>query len=161
MPAAIVNREAILAEPDRIEEIIDDYRREQKEEVYKQVQTQQLAKAVSQLPVTQQQVVVFGETLWPVVDSSYDYDQLRAAVWYFRNISGLLSDGRDNSIGSIAIGIRQSIKFLSEYATHRSDQKKMQTIFSLVRNVTILWEQNPKAECKWPMYPIGGEEGKG
>jgi hypothetical protein len=160
MPAAIINREAILAEPDRIEQIIDEYRQAQRVEAHKQAQEREVQKAVSRLPAGQQQVVVYGETFWPPTDSMYDYDQLRAAVWYFRNVSGLLSDGRDNSVGSVAIGIRQSIKFLSEYATFRSDQKKMQTIFSLVRNITLVWEQNPNAECKWPMYPIGGEEGK-
>src|SRR5258708_1050988 len=80
MPAAIAKREAILAEPDRIEQIFDEYRQTQKVEAHKQAQKREIEKAVSQLPIGQQQVVVYGETFWPPVDTLYDYDQLRAAV---------------------------------------------------------------------------------
>jgi hypothetical protein len=159
MPAAIANKKAVLSDPHRIEEIIETYRRTQNLAAQKEAKAREISEAVNQMPGTQQQVVAFGEYLWPTTNDGYDYDQLRAAVWYFRGMEGFLRGGRDNSVESIALMIRNSIKWLSEYATYRSDQKRMSAIFTLVRRISVAWEQNPQGECKWPGYPMG-EEGK-
>jgi hypothetical protein len=160
MPAAIARREAILAQPEAVENIIDAYGREQTEAAQKAVRDRQHSQALSQMPATQAEIVAFGDRLWPSASDMYDYDQVRAAVWFFRDLERFLSSGRDSSIKSVALMIRNTIKWLSEYTAYRSDQKRVYTIFQLVRRITIAWEQNPKSEQKWPPYPMGGEEGK-
>jgi hypothetical protein len=160
LPAAIANREAILAAPARIMEIIEAHDRKTREAVEKKEQERQIAEAVSKMLPGHEEIITFGEHLWPANGNFYDYDQVRAAVWYFREIEGFLvgSSGPD-SVTSCAIKIRQSIKWLWEYAYYRSDQKKMHTVLDLVDKITRLWERNPEGKCKWPSYPVM-QEGK-
>ena len=58
---------------------------------------------MQRLPSTECEVILFGERLWPRADNAtYDFDQLRAAVWYFRDLNNWLSGSRDGASVGIA-----------------------------------------------------------
>jgi hypothetical protein len=163
MPAAIANKQAILAEPHKVMEIVDKYLQQQDEERQQEKKAKEVQVAVAQMLPGQQQIVTYGETMWPasVNGSSYDYDQIRAACWHFRSIQNLLVNSPQNSsVQSEALLIRDSLKWISEYATHLGKQEKMSRIFKLVRAISFSLEKNAKGECKWPHHPHGNEEGK-
>ena len=170
MPAAIACREQILAQPHRVEEICTDYRKKQKDEAQAKIEQEKRARAVSQLPQNQEEVIMYGKTLWPRGEyDEYEYDQLRAAVWYFICIRDALSATRDNSPKAVALTIRLTIKHLWEYCRFRApeldrkaggDAAGMRSVIELIKSITILWDQNPAALCQWPHFPIGGIEGK-
>lgn len=153
MPAAIANKEAILAAPDKIAEILARHEQQNRKA---QVVQRQVA-AVSALPNHQQEIVVFGERLWPAPPSAmYDYDQLRAAVWYFRDINTWLESSIvGKTVGSRANTIRHTTKWPWEYASRNlsHDRAKMQKVYSLIDELTRLMERRPDGECKWPPTP--------
>jgi hypothetical protein len=158
-PMALANKEAILANPEKVDHILDEYKSKRQTEARDQLEQTRFAKAVALLPAHEQTIVCYGERFWPIDGSYYDYDQICTAVWYFRNQADMLEATNDNSVTSRAIGVRYSIKWLSEYATYRTkDQKKLATICQLVRHVSQAWEKNPEGECKWPPFPH--QEGK-
>jgi hypothetical protein len=54
------------------------------------------AAAVRRLPSSECEVIIFGERLWLRPDNAtYDFDQLRAAVWYFRDLNTWLTGSHD------------------------------------------------------------------
>jgi len=161
MPAAIANREAILAAPDKIERIINEYRAKEGAKKLQLVKEQKLEKAKARMPATQQEIIAFGKTYWPKLDDSglsWDYDQLRTACFFFVCLERMMRSLADNAPRSIALHIRQLIKFPSEYAIYIGKNKDMNMIFDAIRSITLEFEQNPHGECKWPMFPT--TEGK-
>ncbi len=154
MPAAIANRDAILAAPERIEEILAAHAHNTR----KVVTERKLTETLRQMPAEQQhEITVFGERLWPCPPTSaYDYDQLRAAIWYFRDINNWLESSHvGRSIGSRALTIRHSTRWPWEYANRAlgTDRAKMQKVYQLIDHITHLLETNPDGECKWPPTP--------
>ena len=164
MPAAVACREQILSEPQRAEEICNEYRRKRQEEKRSQAEQAKHTIALSKLPTNQQQIVAYGEILWPYDPNGvndYDWDQVRAACWYFKNLQSALSISTDNSQGSVALTIRTSIKFLLEYCSFRwKGLERVRDVIKLVKHITFLWDAHPEGRCNWPHFPIGGIEGK-
>jgi hypothetical protein len=159
MPAAIANRDAILAAPNRIEEILEAHMRQQAMVVRQADDEQRSAAAVHRLPSAECEIVIFGERLWPRADNAtYDFDQLRCAVWYFRDLNTWLSGSRDGAnVGSRALILRLTTKWFGEYVprafANSQDQAKIRRVFTLIDSLTRLLEQNPHGECKWPPTP--------
>jgi len=164
MPAAIACREEILAEPHRVEDICAQYLQTQKVQARERAERKKIEEAIKRLPQDQQEIVAYGETMWPCspYQSPYDYDQIRAAAWTFKCVEGMLRIGnQQSSAESIGIMIRHLVKFLLEYAMHREPSlKKMVIVIQLVKNISIAYQKDPSASCKWPNFPIGGIEGK-
>jgi hypothetical protein len=159
-PAAIANRDAIIAEPQRISSIIGAYRQAQFVAEQKAKKEKAYVELVAKLPPNQLEVIAYGVPLWPIDPSDYDYDQLRAACWTFNGLLCFLTaTPKPESPASIAITIRNSIKWLGEYALFRSQgQKEFKRIFTLIHHISYLYETNPDANCKWPYTPnVEGE----
>jgi hypothetical protein len=159
MPAAIANREAILAAPKQIEEILAAHMRKEGIAARQANEERKHAEALQRLPSTECEVIIFGERLWPRPDNAtYDFDQLRAAVWYFRDLNTWLSGSRDGaSVGSRALILRLTTKWFGEYVQRAiessRDQAKIRRVFTLIDQLTRLLERNPEGECRWPPTP--------
>jgi hypothetical protein len=165
MPTAIACREQILAEPQRAEEICNEYRRKQQQKKHSQTEQVKRTVALSKLSANQQEIIAYGQTLWPYEPNGvndYDWDQVRAACWYFLNLQSCLSISTDNSPGSVALTIRTSIKYLLEYCSFREKGLgKARDVIRLVKHITFLWDANPEGRCSWPHFPVlSGIEGK-
>jgi hypothetical protein len=92
LPAAIANREAVLVEPEQLEAIVNAHQQRLIGADQAARKQQRVADALAAMPDNEQEIIMFGERIWPNLDSSssYDYDQVRAAVWYFHDLNGWL-----------------------------------------------------------------------
>jgi len=147
MPAAIACRDAILANPRQIAAITNDY-----------IAAQVSERAVQALPPGEVEIVVFGERLWPPApQDTYDYDQVRAAVWTFRDLNTWLETsivGRE--VPFRALTIRMHTKWYGEYvirSLRSEDRYRMLKVYGLIDHCSQLLEANPEGECKWPPFP--------
>lgn len=151
LPIARACRGEILAHPDQFDAIIRRYQREK----VLLGQKNDLDGKANALPNGEVVVKVFGTMLWPTLDSSYSYDQLCTACWYFRNLSGMLPSAL---VHDTALSIRYSVKWFSEYANFREKNPQLAKICGIIRHLTFLWESEPTGECSWPPFPL--QEGK-
>jgi hypothetical protein len=164
LPAMIACRDQLLAAPERAREILAEHEAQLKAKVRTEADQKRREQAITQMQPREQELVMFGQTVWPRVDerqAPYDYDQVRAAIWAFRDLySWNRQVTQDNSPGSIGIRIRLSTKWYGEYLlrTDRTRENPLRRIFSLVHWFSKLMEQNPQAECKWPGYPTAEAE---
>jgi hypothetical protein len=158
MPAAIANAQAVIERPNEIEAIVAAHVQAQATAARQAAIEHKLAEAVQRMPATEYQIVGFGQTLWPRLDDrqgTYDFDQVRAAVWTFRDLDNWLKMVTvDSGVGSRAIRIRLSTKWYGEYLLRTQRDSPVRKIISLVQHITRLMEQAPEGECKWPDYPI-------
>ena len=163
LPAAIANRGAVLANPDDLENIINAHQQRLAAAEQEAKKQRRIADALAAMPPNEREIIIFGERVWPNTDpSAYDYDQVRAAVWYFRDLNGWLEQSPiAKSPQSRAIYIRNSMSWFLQYIG-RSDPAhsphKIKRVFHLVHRFAGLLETSPDAECVLPPSPhIEGE----
>ena len=87
LPAMIACKDQLLADPERTQEIVNEYLKTKQVQQKQAVIIKKHAVAVKAMAVTEQELVMFGHPVWPRLDTSqgeYDYDQVRAAIWFFR-----------------------------------------------------------------------------
>jgi hypothetical protein len=157
LPKMIICRGQLLAQPERIREILNAYDRMQAEKQ----RTEQLDKTREQALNTmlpgQEELTVYGVTVWPRLDvlhGSYDYDQIRTACWTFKDLLAWNLTTNDANPGSIGIKIRLSTKWYSEYLIRNNNRENpVRSIFGLIFWLSKLYENAPEAACKWPQYP--------
>ena len=155
LPSMIACRDKLVAEPDRIREILSDHEKAQRGQQQAAVVAKKRAVAVAALPGAEQELMMFGQPVWPRIDISqgeYDYDQVRAAIWTFRDYESWNQMAKEN-IGSHALRIRNSLRYLGEYLQRTDRDNPMAKILSLMIWFSYLMEKNPAAPCKWPHYP--------
>ena len=108
--------------------------------------------------LTRGEVIMFGEPLWPRVDDQrgeYDFVQLCAAVWTFRDLDTYLQLG-DKSPAGRAIMIRNLTRWLNEYfgkITDGDTRSKIRKTFSLIHTISVLMKRAPDGECRMPYSP--------
>jgi hypothetical protein len=101
---------------------------------------------------------MFGEHLWPRIDDQrgeYDFVQLCAAVWTFRDLDADLRLG-DKSPAGRAIMIRNLTRWLNEYfgkITDGDTRSKIRKTFSLIHTISVLMKRAPDGECRMPYSP--------
>jgi hypothetical protein len=108
------------------------------------------------MPSVEQEIVFYGTRLWPRLPTAtqYDYDQIRAAVWTFKDFHSWNMTTNDTAPGSIALRTRFLVKWFSVYLIRINGRENpMARIFNLMKWLSSLYEQAPDAECKWPMHP--------
>jgi transposase-like protein len=120
----------------------------------------EIADALSAMPADQREIVMFGVRLWPCVEhqfGTYDYDQIRAAIWYFRDLDAWLQGGiSGRTPGSRAIIIRLSTRWPQEYVDRAyppETRGKIKKVYQLVHLLARLLEENPEGECVVPYSP--------
>ena len=148
MPAALANQDAVLADPEQLEGIVNTYIRQMKT-------TQKLEAALKMMPAHEQEIIMFGERLWPRLDNEmcFDYDQVQAAIWYFRDQDRFQQAPLDENPASRAINIRNSTRWLKEYVRRTDDPMKINRVLDLVSDMALLLNKNPHGECKAPATP--------
>jgi hypothetical protein len=157
LPAMIACKDQLLADPERTPQIIAAYENAQRANRQAEKRQQVVTAAVAALGPNQQELKVFGTTVWPRLDNrqgNYDYDQVRAAIWAFRdylNWNVLMT--RDNDPASHGIRIRNSTRYFREYLTRADQNSPMRPVFNLIIWFSYLWANSPTGECKWPAYP--------
>ena len=173
MPAAIANRDKVIASPDQLESIVNQHW-SGVQQTARAVEHEAKAKvALAVMPASEAETIMFGARLWPRVDDrfgEYDYDQLRAAIWYFRDIDNWLIGSRvGNSPASRAIVIRLSVRWFHEYTIrafkggkydHEQAERgaydaasRVRRIYRLIHAIAGLLEENPDGACVMPVSP--------
>jgi hypothetical protein len=155
LPAMIACRDKLLAQPDLMREIMSEYENGQRAKQLEMVTAQKRSTAVAAMPPAEQELTMFGQTVWPrlgINQGEYTYDQVRAAIWTFRDYESWNQMAKEDT-GSHALRIRNSLRYLGEYIQRTDRNNPMGKILSLMLWFSHLMEKNPKGECKWPMYP--------
>jgi hypothetical protein len=153
-------RVAFIAHPEHLEEIVKAHWRQEQETANREATERDIEQAMHDLPRGQEKLVLFGSLLWPPVAEEfrrleYDYDQVRTAAWYFRDINKWL---RNESPASRAIYIRLSTRWFQEYLDRcNSAGGSIKRVLSLIRLMARLLENNPDGECVYPISPYNGE----
>ena len=87
LPRMIANKDALLAAPDDIEDILNRARRQQQSEQKEAIVAERVNKALAALPPDESEVIMFGKRMWPIVEGetigAYDFRTLQVAVWKF------------------------------------------------------------------------------
>ena len=87
-PAMLANREAIIASPDTLEQILDEDKRRAAQQVRDAVDEVRLAEAREKMNPAEEEIVMYGQRFWPVIDNRmgvYDYKTLCLAIWHFQD----------------------------------------------------------------------------
>jgi len=163
LPAMIACRDKLLMTPEDMLNILNTYMAEQQANRREEEAKNKRNEAIASLPTDQCQIIMYGTTLWPRMDNrqgEYDYDQVRAAVWTFRDLDNWNRQiSGDNGVGSRGIRIRLSTKWYSEYLIRNNERgNPVRRIMTLIHYITRLMEAGPEAECKWPPYPTAEAE---
>jgi hypothetical protein len=160
MPAAFANCAAIIASPDQLESIVAAHWQRQQETVRETTAKQKVNDALQAMSANEREVIMFGERLWPRVEhrfGTYDYDQLCAAIWYFRDFDDWLQGSASGkSPRSRAIIIRLSTRWPTEYVDRAIDgesRAKIKKLYQQVHLIARLLEDNPEGECLMPPTP--------
>lgn len=155
LPAMIACRDQLLASPDNMATILSAYQAAQAAQQVAAVKTERHATAVRALPLAEQELVMFGQPVWPRPNGNqgeYTYDQARAAIWTFRDYEAWNVMAKED-VESFAKRIRNSQRYLGEFVRRTDREQPIARVYSLIMWFSRLMEKNPTAECKWPMYP--------
>jgi hypothetical protein len=149
-PAALANRDAIIAAPEQLGEIIKTHYEQHRQKQEEEAATRRLEAARAEMRAGQTEVIMFGDRYWPIVniahpDLAYSYEELRVAVWTFKELYSLCEMSQDNLPKAIGVRIRLAIKFLNGYL----QQKVMNLLVDLTRSL----EKNPEGEQRPPLMP--------
>jgi hypothetical protein len=156
MPAAIANKEAILKSPREIDRIITEHLKATAATVQKEAAEKKVVAAIKALPAREREVIFYGERMWPVVNPTYDFDQLCAAIWSFQDLNRWLLQTPDNSVGSRGRIIRFTTKWMQEYINRMVPSEagsRIKKIYLLIDKLSRALENNPHGECRVPPPP--------
>jgi hypothetical protein len=160
LPLMIEHKEALFAQPDQIEKILEDAQRKRTADHRAATIAQRAVKAMASLPPDESEVIMFGKRMWPIVEGetigAYDFATLQVAVWKFTDLNRWL---HRESPRSRAINIRNSTKWdrhhIGELLKDSGDLRfKVDRIYQLVHAIAQLMDQNPEGECKEPLTPL-------
>ena len=141
LPRMIANKDALLAAPDDIEDILNRARRQQQSEQKEAIVAERVNKALAALPSDESEVIMFGKRMWPIVEGetigAYDFRTLQVAVWKFTDLNRWM---HRNSPLTRAINIRNSTKwdrhFIGELLKDSGDLRfKIDRIYQLVHTI--------------------------
>jgi len=161
LPAVLDQKHAFLKDPASLKRLVNTWRIKKHAELAAEQHASPHTPPVVTPPDFRPVIVMYGVQLWPIVESrfgSYDYDQLRTAIWTFQEINLLLEMTSDKSPKSRAIRTRFSTRYYSRYAERALDSEngqRMREVFSLVHVLANLLETNPDGECTPPVAPHG------
>lgn len=156
LPAALANKERLIADPTCLSAIVDEYRRQS-------LKTAKITIAAQTMPATQQRVAMYGVQLWPRVEvrfGEYEYEQLLAAVWYFRDNERWLAQSTIAETSEArAHYMRLSLWWPLQYferqqsPAEREVWDRAKKICTLVSTIANLMRAKPDGECVVPPSP--------
>jgi hypothetical protein len=160
MPAAITNRDAIIAEPERIEIILREHFGRVGHAAKKVIDEKKLVAARKTMSGDHKDVVLFGKRYWPLIDKShfdYDFEQLSAAWWSFNDMWIMARLG--NSPGACAHGIRFLVgrlqRFVSGQDAGSPVRENMRRMLYVIADLADALEACPDGVCDPPTFPRG------
>jgi hypothetical protein len=162
LPTMIANKDAILAAPAQIGQILNRAQYEARQ----QPALARLVERRAALPKHEHEVVMYGETFWPNPNPAqveYTYDQCRAACWYFHETNQLYevtAGGGDSVVGRVRMMLF-SVRWFAEYADREmtgDERDKIKMVFRLIHGMARAMENNPKGEIKRPPTPTSEGE---
>ena len=150
LPAVLANREAIVADPERIEEIIKSHAQQLRAQADAERIAQRIETAKATLKANEREVLMFGHRFWPIIDIAhpdlaYNYEELRHAVWTFRELHTATRLSSDDSPKSCGVRIRHIIKFLNGYTNAR--------VMQLLVEMSRALQKNPEGKEQLPDMP--------
>lgn len=162
LPAAIANREAYLANPEDLERIVARHGKPDPATIRVARQEAAMRRAAD---AGQQRIVVFGELMWPHEQGLYDYDQIRCAIWVFKDFRAIFHAPPGQHPGSQADYIKVSMIWLNQYIARiqvsepaERHTHKMLRVLALLHKIADLMQRNPTGECVFPYSPkVEGE----
>jgi hypothetical protein len=167
LPAVVAHRERLLADPGSIEQIVDEYWKAKREAELAARREAVLTQKLGQMAENERETIMFGEMLWPRLDERrgiYDYNQLRSAIYIFREFQ-TLADGQ--SPGSTRIYAKQLMRWFDNYinlfckapdGSTPIEVAGIRAITRLVRLLGDLFAANPDGECRYAPSPhVEGE----
>jgi hypothetical protein len=123
------------------------------------VTAERLKKQLSEMPANQQEIIMYGERLWPRPEAAlYDYLELRSAIWLFCDLDIHV---KAPNIGSKAIVVRYIITHLDLFARHELEgtaRAKVENLLGVVSRISRLMARNPDGECRYPPSPKREDE---
>lgn len=164
LPAALSCKDAVLQNPENLESIVADHVAKQDAMRRANLTAKRVEKELSELPADQQEILMYGERLWPRPDNEfYDYKELRSAIWCFRDLNRWLGLSRDPSIASRAVGIRLLVGHWYSFAHHELEgeaRAKIENMAGAISKLSRLLARNPEAEaeCRFPPSPKREDE---
>lgn len=150
IPAVMENRQAIIAAPDKIDEIIKSHMRQLYEAADAERRAKKVEAAKANLNPTETEVIMFGRRFWPIIDLphpdlSYSFEELRHAAWTFRELHKVSRLSSDSAPQSCGIRIRHIIKFLNGYLNSK--------VMYLLNDMSRALQENAEGEEKLPDMP--------
>lgn len=124
-------------------------------------ETEEKLQAVKRaLPLQQQQeIVIYGERVWPQPRPDNTYEQMCAAAWAFRDLANWVEPGASPT--SKAISIRRTTRWLGEWlqgmapATPEAQAvvRQVRGYLALLQRFAFCLESEPEGECRYPFSP--------
>src|SRR5262249_45833826 len=160
-PAMLANHEAILASPDGLEKILDDYNRQIAEQARKTHDEKRFAEAKEKMGSDEEEIIMYGQRFWPVIDNRmgvYDYPTLCLAIWHFQDQLRWLSMSRaGESIGSQVIILRLGTKWLYQLAQQGEfgdkTRQRLKMFCTIIGTLADEYAANPTGDCRPPVTP--------
>jgi hypothetical protein len=104
----------------------------------------------SRIESNESEVFMFGRRFWPIIDLAhpdlaYNYEELRHAVWTFRELHTATRLSSDDSPKSCGVRIRHIIKFLNGYMSPR--------VMHLLVDMSRALQKEPEGKEQLPDMP--------
>ena len=154
-------REAILASPDDLEKILDDYNRRNAEQARKNHDDKRFAQAKEKMGPGEEEIIMYGQRFWPVIDNrmgAYDYPTLCLAIWHFQDQLRWLSMSRaGESIGvpghHASAWNQVALPTRATGGARRQDRQRLRMFCTIIGTLADEYAANPTGECRPPVTP--------
>ena len=151
-PTMIANREAILAAPDNLEQILDEHKRRVAQQARDASDDVRFAQAREKMGPGEEEIIMYGQRFWPVIDNRmgvYDYATLCLAIWHFQDQLRWVSMSRaGESVASQVIILRLGTKWLYQLANQGELGDKTRQRLKMI--CTAVWPM-PRRRCERAM----------
>lgn len=160
-PTMIANREAILAAPDNLEQILDEHKRRVAQQARDASDDVRFAQAREKMGPGEEEIIMYGQRFWPVIDNRmgvYDYATLCLAIWHFQDQLRWVSMSRaGESVASQVIILRLGTKWLYQLANQGElgdkTRQRLKMFCTVIGTLADEYASNPTEECRPPVTP--------
>jgi hypothetical protein len=156
-PIIIEHKDEVIANPGNLEAIIKAGQQKKAMAAAALRREEEVQRKVVEIRTAgEQECIMYGVRLWPRVDSTYgeyNYDQIRAAAWTFRDLNSWFDPRM--SPGSKAICMRNLLRWFSLFHRrhYQAGEGGLMKVFALVGVMADLYAKSPDAECAMPHDP--------
>lgn len=152
LPAVEAHRDAILADPSLFLDIIRSHWLALDAKKQAENAEAKVAAARQAMADGEEEVVLYGQRLWPQVDAriTYTYGEVCAAAWTFRDLLNWI--GSQETPKGRAILIKRTTRWLAGLAKETSAESVRRTL-TLIAQIATYYEQSPDGVVIYPTSP--------